>query len=584
MGRRRRRRSDPTDDWEQLELLCAWDEQVEYERIRPLVLFGEPVPERAAQTGASERTLYRRISGFEEDGMRSLFGSEPAKRRVLPASLRRLIVDLKAEHPALNLNEIARICFVRSGRKPHLATVRAVLDEEPLPIKAFRRFEPYHEIPSGTERRKAVVALHFEGWADKSVARYLGVDRSTVRRVLRRWMDEGPGGLEDRKRGRPKGVRKVDLRAMVEVRRRQENPELGAYRMRAALEQVGISLSTRTVGRILAANRDAEGLKKPKRSPHTKREMPFEASHRHEIWTSDVRYIDHSIPGTGQAYVVSVLDNYSRAILASAVTLAQDTSAYLSVLHAATERHGSPGAIVTDGGGIFKGNRAKAVYARLGIRKEEIERRQPWQSFIETTFNIQRRMADFRFGRARTWEELVAEHDRWLTEYNTQRHWAHEGRKDGRRSPSEVLGSLTLLRHHPKDLERAFFSTLFVRKLDLLGYARLKHWRIYGEEGLAACEVALWLGDGGLVVEHGGDTLSRYDVSWSPGSARLGGVTNPRLFATKYRPPQLKLFALDEELGEGGWLKALGLEGYAARSRREPETIQGVLFPYLEAL
>ena len=191
-SRRRRRRVAPTDDWEQLELLCAWEEQKEYERIRPLVLFGGSVPERAAQTGTSERTLYRRIAGFEEDGMESLFGSPSAKRRVLPRSIRRLIVDLKAEHPPLNLNEIARICHVRSGRKPHPATVRAVLDEEPLPIKAFRRFEPYHETPDGRERRRAVVALHYEGWADKSIARYLEVDRSTVRRVLRRRMEEGP--------------------------------------------------------------------------------------------------------------------------------------------------------------------------------------------------------------------------------------------------------------------------------------------------------------------------------------------------------------------------------------------------------
>ncbi len=583
MAKRRRRRADPTDHWEQLELLCAWDEQREYERIRPLVLFGEPIPERAVQTGTSERTLYRRIAGFEEHGMRSLFGSDPAKRRVLPASLRRLIVDLKAEHPMLNFNEIARICYVRTRRKPHLATVRGVLDEEPVPIKAFRRFEPYHEIPEGRERRKAVVALHYEGWADKSIARYLKIDRSTVRRVLKRWEQEGPEGLEDRKCGRPKGVQKVDLRAMAEVRRRQENPELGAYRMRAALEQVGIHLSTRTVGRILAANREAEGLPKPRRSPHTKREMPFEASHRHEIWTSDVRYVDHSIPGTGQAYVVSILDNFSRAILASAITLSQDTNAYLSVLHAAIERHGSPGTIVTDGGGIFRSDRAKAVYRALGIEKEEIERGRPWQSFIETTFNIQRRMADFHFGRVTTWEGLVAEHDRWLESYNVQRHWAHEGRQDGRRSPSDVLGSLTLVRHHPKDLERAFFSTMFVRRLDVLGYARLKHWRIYGEEGLARCEVAVWLGDDGLVVEYGGETLSRYDVSFSSGAQRLDAVTNVRLYATRHRSPQLKLFALEEALGDTGWLKALALDGYAPRSRSKPEMLQGALFSYLEA-
>lgn len=46
----------------------------------------------------------------------------------------------------------------------------------------------------------------------------------------------------------------------------------------------------------------------------------------------------------------------------------------------------------------------------------------------------------------------------------------------------------------------------------------------------------------------------------------------------------VKLFALDETLGEGGWLKALGLEGYVARSREKPEALQQVLFTYLKAL
>jgi hypothetical protein len=160
----------------------------------------------------------------------------------------------------------------------------------------------------------------------------------------------------------------------------------------------------------------------------------------------------------------------------------------------------------------------------------------------------------------------------------------HEERKDGRRSPSEVLDSLKLLRRHPEDLECAFFSTRFVRRLDVLGYARLKHWRVYGEEGLARCQVALWLGDGSLVVEYGGDTLSRYAVSFAPGETKLVSGTNPRLFPTKHSPPQLKLFALDEALGEGGWLKALGLEAYAPRSRGRPEALQGALFSYLEAL
>lgn len=169
-----------------------------------------------------------------------------------------------------------------------------------------------------------------------------------------------------------------------------------------------------------------------------------------------------------------------------------------------------------------------------------------------------------------------------MERHNTQRHFAHEDREDGRRSPSEVLGPVRVVRHHPTDLSRAFFSTRFVRRLDTSGYARVRHWRVYAEEGLARCEVAVWLGDDGLAVEYAGRTLSRYDVSLSR-EARLEAVTNPRLFSTGHRTPQLKLFALDA-LGEGGWLKAVRLPGYAARARKRPEALQQVLFPYLDAL
>jgi hypothetical protein len=79
-----------TDEWEQIELLCGWPEQRDYELIRPLVLFGGPASEPAEATGAaSERTLQRRVARFEAEGMESLFGSEHARRkRRLPDSMR----------------------------------------------------------------------------------------------------------------------------------------------------------------------------------------------------------------------------------------------------------------------------------------------------------------------------------------------------------------------------------------------------------------------------------------------------------------------------------------------------------------
>jgi putative transposase len=41
----------PTDDWEQLRLLLEWPEQIGYELIRPVVVFGRTAA-HAAQPGA----------------------------------------------------------------------------------------------------------------------------------------------------------------------------------------------------------------------------------------------------------------------------------------------------------------------------------------------------------------------------------------------------------------------------------------------------------------------------------------------------------------------------------------------------
>ena len=175
-------------------------------------------------------------------------------------------------------------------------------------------------------------------------------------------------------------MRKVTLKAMEAIRRFQENPNLGEFRIHAALAQIGIHLSPRTCGRILALNRELYGLEKPKGPVKEKREMPFATRRRHQFWSADVRYVDNGRVG-GRAYVISVLDNHSRAVLSSAVTRTQDLASYLSVLYAAVERYGSPEALVTDGGGVFRASQARAVYEALGIAKHEIERGRPWQNY-----------------------------------------------------------------------------------------------------------------------------------------------------------------------------------------------------------
>ncbi len=348
MPRLRRQQAEPTDDWSKLQLLAEFPEQRTYELLRPVVLFGLSPAERARQTGTPQRTLYRQVDRFEREGMGSLFDQPKVeKHKALPEEIRKAILDLKAEYPPFRPHEIKTICYVRFGRSVGHHTVKRVLADGPIPERKKRRFELYHRIPDPYDRRPAIVTLHAEGWNAKTIAAYLEVHRSTVYDALRRWVEEGVVGLDDKSRARKYGVRKVDLKAIATVRELQQNPELGAFRIHAALKRMGIDLSPRTCGRILARNRELYGLSRPTKEQREPKPMPFAAARRHEYWSVDIRYIDNDRVG-GRIYCVSILENYSRVILASGLSQSQDLTAYLMVLYAAIRQHGAPeGALST---------------------------------------------------------------------------------------------------------------------------------------------------------------------------------------------------------------------------------------------
>jgi len=257
---------------------------------------------------------------------------------------------------------------------PKRLNLTVPLAEESLPPPPLRRFPPYHQASDPAEARLAIIRLHTEGWNAKSIAQYLETSRQTVHATLKRWIDEGALGLDDKSHARTSGVRKVDLRAIAAIREMQENPALGAWRVHAALKRVGIFLSPRTCGRIMAQNRQLYGLAEPQSVPTEPRPMPFAAQRRHQYWSVDIRYLDNDHV-TGRAYSITILENYSRAILASALAPRQDLTAFLIVLYAAVRQHGAPEALVSDGGTVFRAKQALAIYAALGIRKEQIARR-----------------------------------------------------------------------------------------------------------------------------------------------------------------------------------------------------------------
>lgn len=559
----KRPRNEPTDDWQQRQLLAPFPEQRAYELLRPIVLLGRPAAERAVETGTAERTLYRRAARFDAEGMVSLFPTPKVeKHRRLPAKVRAAIRDLKAENPTFYANEIADICAIRFDQRPSPHTVRRILAEDPLPARTARRFPPYREIADPVAARLAIIRLHSEGWAVKSIAAYLDCSRQQVYRTLRRWVAEGVAGLDDKSRARADVPRAVTFRAIATVKELQENPRLGEFRIHAALRQQGISLSPRTCGRIRAKHRALYGLKRPEVASREPKPHPFRATRPHEYWFLDIRYVDHQL-GNFTVSTITLLEGYSRAILASLLSRSQDLAAVLLALYAAIRQHGTPEALVTDSGGVFLAAQAQRIYAALGIRKAEIARRQPWQNLIEANFGAQMRMADRGFARATSWEDLLRVHEQWVDDCNGQSHWAHRDREDGRRTPAAVLDRVVARSIAEAELHRAFSTLRFGRVLDARGYARFRHWKVYGERGLAGRVVGLWRYGPQLTVEHHDESLAQFQIAYAPGKRLFKTVTLLRTFATPFRSPQPFLFPLDD----AQWLKAWRATPYAPRQR-----------------
>ena len=234
------------------------------------------------------------------------------------------------------------------------------------------------------------------------------------------------------------------------------------------------------------------------------------------------------------------------------------------MLYAAIRKYGVPEVLVSDSGGVFRSHDAMRIYEALGIQKVEIEKRQAWQSYIESNFNAQRRLADWHFERAQTWEDLLAAHEKWLLDFNYQHHFAHEQREDGCHSPAAVLGWVKGMQPEPELVYRAFSAICETRIITKAGYVKFREYLLYGERGLAG-ERALIKSSRNPHPGIPGKPLSRYSVEWQPDDKHLLRVGNPRLYDHPYQSPQLPLW----EDAAVEWYLILRADPYGQRRKKK---------------
>jgi len=201
----------------------------------------------------------------------------------------------------------------------------------------------------------------------------------------------------------------------------------------------------------------------------------------------------------------------------------------------------------------------------LEIEKEYIHKRQSWENLVETHFNVMRRMSQVHFEQVTSWQGAKLAHERFVTDYDAQPHWAHRKRDDNRLSPAEVLGEVSGKLRTPEQLHRMISAMRYLRRLDRFGYVHFRRWKLYGEEALARHPAVIWLHGDALTVEYEETPLAQYTVRYQPDKKHLKTIPQARRFETPYRSPQGLLWELDETM----WQLAKQLPDYAPRRRHK---------------
>jgi hypothetical protein len=182
-------------------------------------------------------------------------------------------------------------------------------------------------------------------------------------------------------------------------------------------------------------------------------------------------------------------------MLAGAVAPSEASWSALMVLYVACLHYGAPETLISDSGGAFTSTAFEAVLTRLQIRHETIEstKGESYLNWMETHFNIQRRLYDYQFSLTTTPAAFEQAHQDFMATYNTT---AHQGLLNDQFDPPiplEVLGEAKGRTYSPEELSRKFSHELFPRTTNRYGCVTLHRYHFYVEQGLPTTQVLLWL-------------------------------------------------------------------------------------------
>jgi len=289
------------------------------------------------------------------------------------------------------------------------------------------------------------------------------IPKSTLYRWLAAYRKEGylgllPKGRNDRGKPRHAGTAEWVHYAIALL---YEQPERSLTQLEVylALQFEAYALSRSTLARHLRAHPAYGGIERLRRAERPKRRARYQADYPHEGWQLDAKGPFAVRLKGGQrvhVHVLSVLDDYSRYVLAACIASAPNTPAALRVFERAVAKWGLADRFQFDQGSAFESHAFRQGLAQLGIHRNAVKTRTPeWQGKIEA---YHRTLSRWFVSELRAQEVIDLEHLQQLLEamlalvYNT-----HPHRELGTTPEKRLAGRLSERQVSLAVLQRAFF-------------------------------------------------------------------------------------------------------------------------------
>lgn len=201
----------------------------------------------------------------------------------------------------------------------------------------------------------------------REFADLFGLSQHTLYAWKKRFDEEGPAGLEDAQRGRPRGSRVSEAAKRAILLMKAQHPSWGQDRLHAMLMRTdGLSTSPGAIQRVLLEN--GYTVESEPTKPHEPKATRFESKTANVLWQTDLFTFTLKRENR-RVWMVAYMDDHSRFIVGYGVYASSSGALVREVLEASIANFGAPKELLTDNGPQYHTWRGKSAFSELCERR-----------------------------------------------------------------------------------------------------------------------------------------------------------------------------------------------------------------------